>query len=976
MFEGIISSVAKSIASNLSKTIFQKIWLKLKEHNMRKKMQDKILYDIIEKCGNQIYYDSLDNFLTKEYFIEQLVSYCFSPSYSSIDSINTYLSYIMKKYVTTYPKYRIYEFNIYQVLYALSKITFETINDYSTDKTARLIITQLSDNIGEKYNTLLKQNKEIIEKLDSFLLTNQNDLDNIDFDDLDRIKLYKTSMVTSFIFERPYLARNIYTNEDDAQTSISKLFEEKRIILLGNPGCGKTYEAMNVFRGICSNDFYPKQIPIFIKLIEYGISFKSLNEIIKKHLCAYFGNVSDKQLNEILSTDRLVLVLDGIDEIQDATYRIKFFSDINHMLSSTNAYYFITSRTTPYHGNINNIKEYHLADLTHEQIREELINNGLAPSLARQYDDLFTNPLFLQLGLNVLKKHGSGIIYNKSQLFNAYIEEVCYKRDQNKQLSISADKNYFNILMIIGQLAYEYFEKSSLSISEFDEYFSNKSVEYSVNNICDVFRIDVFKIGSTITFSHKQFKEYFAAYYLVKKFDVLNNKKLYESLMEQENWQEVIVFAAGLLSDIEQQNAFLDMVLKCNLKTYVICVRYKNDLSHQYSGYSYEEYANKYLETLYNSYQMILEVYFQNIKFLFEPSVGVEPKLLENKKICVVGNFSKNREHLHYWFDWKNIEEDTIQILYDGESSAAYRDMEKRAIIERRNIVTRSINFRRNDLTEDSARQVAINIIYNNLKSFIDKLSFIDNDYILYEKLYSIIHNEKKLKDKSIKELAQWSKEYVEKTYQDFEANSPGGVLAGIHYNRIDVINLKNIACHLDNNNGTHESLSLPQPDLPLKSGWVWSVYSNERVIERVKKFFLWRQTTFSEMVESNFPKMKDYFPLFKDSPYKYRIHLKFKDTDDYTSAPSITYYRVSIRNTESNEPEIITTEPFPEHWDDKIFNIISESYHSNGKEVGNATVTSTSFDMTLTSHNISGNMPLTSIVYSDLKDSFKNLFE
>ena len=128
-------------------------------------------------------------------------------------------------------------------------------------------------------------------------------------------------------------------------------------------------------------------------------------------------------------------------------------------------------------------------------------------------------------------------------------------------------------------------------------------------------------------------------------------------------------------------------------------------------------------------------------------------------------------------------------------------------------------------------------------------------------------------------------------------------------------------------------------------------------------------------MVENNFPKMKDYFSLSKDSPYRYKIHLKFKDTDDFSSDPSITYYRLSVDTNESIVPEIITDEPYPEFHDESLFRQIMQSFHNNGKERNGASITSAGFKMTLTSSKHSG-MPLTSTIYEDLKKSFKELFE
>ena len=322
-----------------------------------------------------------------------------------------------------------------------------------------------------------------------------------------------------------------------------------------------------------------------------------------------------------------------------------------------------------------------------------------------------------------------------------------------------------------------------------------------------------------------------------------------------------------------------------------------------------------------------------------------------------------------------DISEETIQLFDKADMPTAFKDMEKRAIWEGRNIITQGVNLERSNLMGDSARQVAINIAYDSIKKILEKYKLYESDYILYEKLCSQTKDIKLIRDKSITEIAEWATDYVRKTYEAFDSSN-GAILAGIHYNKVDVINLMNIANHLASRNGTHERLALPQPDLPLTSGWIWDVYSNERVQERLRAFFLWRQISFHEMVENNFPRMKDYFPLCKDYPYRYRIHLKYKDTNEYASRPSITYYHICVKDDEDKTPEIITTEPYPNINNEEIFNLIMSSYSSNGKEIESFSVAESGFDLTLTSNHSGANMPLASVVYDDLKSNFKKLFE
>lgn len=103
-------------------------------------------------------------------------------------------------------------------------------------------------------------------------------------------------------------------------------------------------------------------------------------------------------------------------------------------------------------------------------------------------------------------------------------------------------------------MAFKYFEQPTLSLLDFDKILTG--TVFSHANICDLFRLDVFLINTDVRFSHRQFKEYFAAFYLVKNISILNNTEKYRELMRREEWQEVLVLACGIFDNIEEQKCF------------------------------------------------------------------------------------------------------------------------------------------------------------------------------------------------------------------------------------------------------------------------------------------------------------------------------------------------------------------------------------------------------------------------------------
>lgn len=967
--EEIILSLVSSLIYSCGDSITKKLWLKLNSYRITKRIKRDIQNRILNKYGNERFYNDFDVFITAQDFSNNLISYCTNYKKSDIESIDKYIRYLVIKFSKAHPQHRLYMSKIQEILYMLFEIAYSNINDITKNETARLISTELnekSNQINNKLDLILQQHEVILAQPKEH--TNLNILDC-----KGKIIEYKSSLFQHYAIGTQYICRNIFTEDDFEKTSMESLLENKRILLLGEPGCGKTYEALNLFQEFCTESNYENYIPIYLKLIEYGVAYDDIIDGITKKLSPFFIGIDREDIIRVLNSNRLILILDGIDEIWKTENRIKFYGDVNNILSFSQANCFITSRENQYHNEIANIKEFFIKGIDKNKIDEILKENNIIAELSETSYEIFANPLFLQIGIKVLKNIKRGNLYNKSHLFYSYVYDVCYNRDIKKGLNYQS-RNQYDILMLIGKLAYEKFEKPYFTTDEFDEFFNKEKSDYSVYNISDFFRIDVFKIGENICFTHKQFKEYFAAYFLAKNYKIAENKGLYQSLMKKEHWQEVLLFVAGIIDNMEEQDQFLNMLLKTNLRTYIKCLKNKNNLSEYLNGLSIEEYAKWYLSSLFKSFNLIVDTYFPHIHMLFEPYASKTKDALIDKKRCIVGSMSLDRKYLHYWFDWKHIDEDDVKIINDSDINTFYTDMERRAVIEQRRITSHCINLEFSALVGNTARDVAVDLIYRNITECLKKYQLIESGYISYEKFGVLVNKIKSLKGKSIEEIALWTDKQIKNTYESLKDCDE---IVGVHHNGVDIIYLNQLSKYLLSKNGTHESLSLPPPDKSASSGgYIWDVYSKERTMERIRKFFWFRQLSYEEMITTNFPKMRKYFSLAQDSPYKYKVIVNFKNTTDYTSDPSMTYYRVSIKQGEPNIPEVIECcdefFPFNENYINEMFN----SFHQNGKELKNSSICSTSFSMTLIEHSSGNSTPLTSKVYRDFKKEFEGLFE
>jgi len=191
MFEELIKSVIGDIILSIGESLWQKIILLINKRKIKKELSDRIHYAVLGKHGDEVYYNSLDSFLTSEKFGKRLILYCYIPPLSPHKSIATYISYLLAGFETKYPKYSRYKIWVQEDLYSLAKIIFDTINDYSKDETARLVISNLGDMFNENLEQLSKQSEKILTLIDE-RLPNVNRACMTEFYNANTINLYKT----------------------------------------------------------------------------------------------------------------------------------------------------------------------------------------------------------------------------------------------------------------------------------------------------------------------------------------------------------------------------------------------------------------------------------------------------------------------------------------------------------------------------------------------------------------------------------------------------------------------------------------------------------------------------------------------------------------------------------------------------------------------------------------------------------------
>lgn len=971
---GFLISICKNRIEQLS--------LRIRYGKLKRTIAKSITDSILKKYGNECFYDDLDRFLLKKKALRNLLSTCYYTPLGEYRSSEVFMRTLSDEFIQNNYKFITYKSTIEILIFSVFKIVFDSLNSYTNDETIRIVLNNTKELVGnlqeniqdlsriiERNFSEQRQEHQVTHELLRSILNTSNGIINDQELEIGIAQYYK-SISRYFLPAGKYINRQVSQCKERLSV-VDQLIAEKHLLLLGEPGCGKSYESLHVLEEIYLRPEFSKLIVVYMPLSEYGIIYDNLISGITSKLKPYIFRINPDIISLLLKNGELALVLDGADEIATTDIRARFFLDVNNILSVSSSFCFITSRINQYHGNIKNIRSISLSNFDRDTVQQRLRNSKIQVRIPDDFYTLLSIPLFLDIGIKVLSKH-KGKFYNKSQLLEQYVDDLFFQREAAKGLTQSIQSNFHVLLLKIGEFSYKYWGRSSFSHAEFDAFFSSLSTEITYASICDVFRIDVFRISGTISFSHKQFAEYFAAYYLVNHFPYCDNSNLYSELMEQEEWQEVMIFVAGMINSLQEQNNFLDCMLVKNLHTYIKSVYSKRDLSIELALYSDDQYTEYYFRTLLSSFNLIVWTYFPNIESIFQPSAGVDAG--ENIKRGIWGIVSNNRANLTYWFDWVHILDNPIQKIERNELPIAHKIFVDRAGAEHRSISSYTINLEASRLAGDSARIVAIERVKSDLSDAIKQHGLIESNFLLCERVNKSIKHIKELQNhSSIDEMLTWVRKYIQQIHLDHD-KLPRTFLS-ILYGKIEIYDLESTLEVLENNNTIYMDCILPQPDKQPEHGWVWEFYSHDQTIKYLECFFHWVTTSYTFMINQNFPKMRNYFPVARDEPYKYKLLVSFSEENNFNSDPRVEYFRLSVPPLEPTVPEINVVQKTDNSSHDIRFDEIRDSFEKNGRTPHKISVTQTGFSSIFQGHGLSEELPLANFVYNHLRDGVDSLF-
>ena len=515
-----LSTLSENIVRDLFNIIYEKEKYNLENTNLFTPNADSIdLKDINNKVAIQV---TTNNTLDKiKHTVELFVD---KNHYLTYDKLFIVILDKRKGKRKNY-QYKGYEFNIKNVLY-LDDI-LKIIKDLPFEKVAliRYYLEQEYENIK-----LDKKASKLKEKLVENHYIKEPIIDR-------KLRIINNENKLNF------WEKNEYTIDDIRLSN-------KKILILGDASCGKTFFLKDIADKINKTDLY------------FGI-YKSLNTFSNEE------DLEDYFIKEykFINKKQIILVLDGLDEIEEK-YRKDFIKKLKHFTDEYKEITIILSCRSNIYNEIKilkDFKEYALCDFNKNDIvnyfkKHELnFDNIINDSRYREYGFLLHNPFYLNIICNHYKKTGK--LLNRSSIIDCAIDDIFIEDKEKYSITL---ENIENIQLsqrkIIQQLGLvlECLGRNYITDKELKE-FAKK--EYVYLRYCGLLR----KEGDNWSFIHNNFGEYLASQELRK----YNFKEITNIILDKKqikfSWHNTL----GFYLANNQDEKLIKLILENNPK--LIC---------------------------------------------------------------------------------------------------------------------------------------------------------------------------------------------------------------------------------------------------------------------------------------------------------------------------------------------------------------------------------------------------------------------
>ncbi|ENA5172876.1 NACHT domain-containing protein, partial [Escherichia coli] len=343
---------------------------------------------------------------------------------------------------------------------------------------------------------------------------------------------------------------------------------------------GKTTILRKIFLAILSNNSKINKIPFFFDL--RNLENNSIQDSLIKTLTTLELNCTNADLKGLLKSKKIILLLDGFDEISP-DIRETILKEILHLNDSFQTQLISTSRPGTEICTTAGINNYHVEPLTEKDVFS-IIGNFLPKESAdqliaalkknKQLLSSINTPILAVL-LCVCEKHLDSMPKNAREFYNRIFNILFeghdktknfYKRHRKTNLSISESKEIFCALCYISlksssQLSWDNLKNiTKKSFKVLGLNYSDTFAEDLINDYIDVTGL-IRRDGAEIfTFVHKTIQEYHAAEFIKNSASSIKSKILLSLVKELKN-NSIMLNTAVFLNHIDMENTTEELII-------------------------------------------------------------------------------------------------------------------------------------------------------------------------------------------------------------------------------------------------------------------------------------------------------------------------------------------------------------------------------------------------------------------------------
>jgi hypothetical protein len=350
----------------------------------------------------------------------------------------------------------------------------------------------------------------------------------------------------------------------------SQLFEhERRIIIYGKPGAGKTTFLKHMATQCALGAFWPSHVPVFVTLREYADKARTST------LLQFIENQWRQNPNSLSVLDHglAIILLDGLDEVRDRDFkRVRraieaFASEFRYCNIA------LTCRIAAREYAFVDFTEVEMADFNEEQIvtfasrwfrayNDEEKTTAFVSKLQsnRPVCELATSPLLLTL-LCLVFQERNDFAGSRADLYKLGLDVLLHKWDARRNIERDFPVGLSRSILepLLSEIAYarflagEYFFEQTNLEKQIGDFFRKRNLipespnlhpSLVLNTIEAYLGLLVARASNVYSFSHLTFQEYLTAQQVVRKPTLLYHIGPH---IGQPHWREVWLLLAAML---------------------------------------------------------------------------------------------------------------------------------------------------------------------------------------------------------------------------------------------------------------------------------------------------------------------------------------------------------------------------------------------------------------------------------------------